>query len=169
MTFPQSGMTLVEVLVTISLLSLVMATTLTLYSRIMKTNRQRDSVTSMIADADRILATLEQDVRNADSVNSNFTLDDSYTVVAALSRTPNGSQQPTVVYAFGAEQPHRLFRVSITDAATTATELSPRVQSLTISSSSAGPLVDVELVVEENVDGELRTWKASSAFTTQAL
>jgi len=158
------GMTLIEVLVTISLLSFVMASTLTLYSKIMKTNRQRDSLATMIGDADRILATVEQDIRHADAIMTDYTLEGNYTVIAALPRGKNGTNQPraTIVYALDADQPKRLFRVVVRDNAQ-VTELSAEVKSFVMMSAS-NTLVNVDLTLETIVAGEVKTWQTASAF-----
>lgn len=162
---PQGGMTLIEVLVTISLLSFVMASTLTLYSKIMKTNRQRDSLATMIGDADRILATVEQDIRHADAIMTDYTIEGNYTVIAALPRGKNATNQPrpTIVYALDADQPKRLFRVVVVRDNVQATELSAEVKNFTMVPAS-NTLVNVDLTVETAVAGEVKTWQIASAF-----
>ncbi len=165
--FPQRGMTLIEVLISISLLGSLMAGTLTLYSSIMKTNRQRDTVAAMIADADRILATVEQDIRRAATINPNYALAGTYAVVAALHRAQNDNARPrTIVYAFDAVQPQRLLRLAVTDDVH-VTELATGVKSFTI---LPGPnvLITVDVVLERIVADETKTWHASTAFSTFA-
>jgi type II secretory pathway pseudopilin PulG len=157
-------MTLIEVLVTVSLLGFVMASTLTLYSNIMQTNRQRDALTAMISDADRILSTVEHDIRNAASFMTTYALEDKYTVIAALPRNKNATNRPqtTVVYALDADRPKRLFRVVVGDDVH-ATELSAGVKSFSMI-PTPDALITVELNLETIVAGEVKTWQASSAF-----
>lgn len=160
----QRGMTLIEVLVTISLLGFVMASTLTLYSNIMKTNRQRDTLTTMISDADRILSTVEQDIRNATSFAPDYALEGKFTVIAAFPRNKNVTNRPqtTIVYALDADQPNRLFRVVVGDGVR-ATELSAGVKNVRMI-PTPDTLITVELILETRVAGEVKTWQAASAF-----
>ncbi len=166
--FPQGGMTLIEMLITISLLGGVMASTLTLYSNIMKTNRQRDVIATMIADTDRILSIVEQDIRKAATMNPDYALAGMYTVIAAFPRPQNDSaRSQTIVYAFDAARPQRLLRVAVTDDVH-ATELATGVKSLTML-SAPNTLINVELVLEQAVAGDAKTWQTSTAFSTLAL
>lgn len=168
MTFPQGGMTLIEMLITISLLGGVMASTLTLYSNIIKTNHQRDSIATMIADADQVLAVVEQDIRKAATINPDYALAGTYSVIAAFPRPKNGSARArTIVYAFDASQPQRLLRISVTDDVH-VTELATDVKSFTML-PAPNTLINVELTLEKIVAGETKTWQASTAFSTLAL
>lgn len=166
--FSQSGMTLLEMLITISLLGGMMAGTLTLYASIMKTNRQRDTTAGMIADSDRILATVEQDLRHATSINPDYALAGTYAVIAALPRANRKNDQPqTIVYAFDAAQPKRLFRIVVTDDVY-VTDLTTGVTSFALRQAS-NTLVNVELGLERMVAGETKTWHTATAFATFAL
>ena len=163
--FPQHGMTLLEMLITITLLGSVMAGTLTLYANIMKTNRQRDTIAGMIEDSDRILTTVEQDIRHAVAIDPNYALAGTYAVVAALPRAKNGAVRPqTLVYAFDAAQPKRLLRILVTDDVH-VTELATGVKTFTLRQTS-NALVQVELILEHIVAGETKTWQTSTVFST---
>ncbi len=168
MTLPQSGMTLIEMLITISLLGGVMASTLTLYSNIMKANHQRDSIATMIADADQVLSIVEQDIRKAATINPDYALAGTYTVIAAFPRAKDSSVWPqTIVYAFDASQPRRLLRINVTDDVH-VTELATDVKSFTML-PAPNTLINVELTLEKVVAGETKTWQTSTAFSTLAL
>ena len=157
------GMTLIEVVVTISLLSFVMASALTLYSNIMKTSRQRDSLATLIADSDRILSTIERDIQNADHLLSEYPIQDSLSVVAALPMHQKYGAASTVVYALDNERPNHLLRIVYSGNDVASIDMSAVVQNLTMTSTTSA-LVNVELTVEDTVAGNVNTWQVSSAF-----
>lgn len=163
------GMTLIEVMVTISLLSFVMASALTLYSNVMKANRQRDSLTTLIADADRILTTIEHDIRRAGALLSEYPIRDTQTVIAALPLRQKPEIPSTIVYALDDKRPNHLLRLVYSGDNVTSTDMSAVVRSLSITPTTTA-LVNVELVVEDTIAGDVNTWQASSAFAlTSAL
>ena len=157
MTLPK-GMTLVEVVVTISLLS-----------NIMKANRQRDSLATLIADADRILHPIERDIRRADTLLLEYPIQDTQTIIAALPMRQKPEIFSTIVYALDNTRPNHLLRLVYSGDSVTLTDMSAVVRSLSISPTTTD-LVNVDLVVEDTIAGDMSTWQASSAFVlTSAL
>lgn len=160
-----TGITLIEMLVTISLLGGLMAGTLTLYSNITATNRQHDAVAGLLAEADRIMAVMEQDVRLAADIDVEYALAGGYSVLAALPRLANGRDgAQTIVYALDAEQPRRLYRLTVTDRVH-ATELTSSVKDLSMIHEPEG-LLTVELTLERLVAGKSVSWQSAAAFST---
>ena len=166
----QQGMTLVEVMVTITVLSFVLGSSLTLYASMLKNIKKRDSVITMLHDADRIMTTLGTDIRRADKWLNNYSTRESYTVIAAMKVTnpfPNSSQEYIVVYALDDAYPNRLVRTVYAGESTTSTALSTRISAIKITPKPRN-LVNVELLLEETVAGETKSWQGSSAFALMA-
>lgn len=162
----QQGMTLVEVMVTITVLSFVLGSSLTLYASMLKNIKKRDSVITMLHDADRIMATLGTDIRRADEWLNGYSTGESHTVIAAMKISnpfPNSSQEYIVVYALDDADPNRLVRTVHAGESATRTVLSARISAIKITPKPQ-KLVNVELLLEETVAGETKSWQGSSAF-----
>lgn len=162
----QQGMTLVEVLVTITVLSFVLGSSFTLYASMLKNIRKRDSVIAMLHEADQIMTTLGNDIRRADEWLNNYSTRDSHTVIAAMKMADpltNSGDKCTVVYALDKDYPNHLVRAVYVGESITHTALSARISAIKITPQPP-KLVYVELRLEEMVAGETKTWQGSSAY-----
>lgn len=155
------GMTLVEVLVTITILGFVLASSLTLYSTVLKNIQLRDSMLTMIRDSDLIMTYIGDDLRMAKELLSNYPTNASQTVVAALKE-----EERIIVYAIDADRPNRLVRSVYAGQNSTSTELSTRINRLQILAKTPR-LFQVDLLLEETVVGKHQTWQTASAFAAR--
>jgi prepilin-type N-terminal cleavage/methylation domain-containing protein len=159
------GMTLVEVLVTIAILSLVLGVTLTLYSTTFRNIRIRESLLYMLHDADLIMSSIGDDIRHTDEFLKDYHAPESHVVVAAM-KTKNPSKQAeerVIVYSLDAERPNRLIRSVHRGEDSTSVELSTFIRKLEIIPTTER-LFKVNLLLEDEVAGKVETWQASSAF-----
>lgn len=163
------GMTLVEVLVTITVLSFVLAISLGIYGNLLKTITMRDSISAMIGDADLIMRYIGQDLRQADEILSNYATNASQAVVVALKSINTASprrEERVVVYVLDADRPNRLVRSVYAGQNSTSIELSTRIGSINVSPSSPG-LVGVKLMLTEMAAGKAQAWEASTTFAVK--
>lgn len=165
----QQGMTLVEVMVTIAVLSMVMASALTLYSRMFKNIQQRDSVVTMLYDSDHIMTYIGHDIRNADELLDAYPVEASQTLITAMkfaTPTGEGQEEQVVAYTLDTNRPTHLVRSIYAGESVVSTTLSTLVQVINIKPKTKN-LFEVELLLEDTVAGELKSWQASSAFALQ--
>lgn len=163
------GMTLVEVLVTITVLSFVMGSSLGIYSKVLKTIRIRDSILTMIGDADVIMMYLGQDLRHADEILSNYATNSSQTVVVALKSINMASphrEERVIAYMLDADRPNRLVRSVYAEQNSISIELSPRIGNIKVNPSSPG-LVEVKLMLTDMAAGKAQIWQASTTFAVK--
>jgi prepilin-type N-terminal cleavage/methylation domain-containing protein len=149
----QKGMTLVEVLVTLGILSFVLGATLTLYSSTFRNIRTHDSFLNILHDADVITSYIGADIRRAHEFLKDYQTSQGQTVVAAMKVAkgiPEGNEESVIVYSLDAEHPNRLVRSVHTGASSTSIELSTLIREFK--------------VIEDEVAGNVNTFQASSAF-----
>ncbi len=160
------GMTLVEVLVTIAVLSVVLMVTLTLYSTTFRNIRTHESLLNVLHDADLIMSYIGNDIRHADEFLNDYQGSESQTVVAAMKvtgGTPKRREESMIIYSLDAEYPNRLVRSVHIGENLTSMELSTLVRKLEVIPTT-DRLFEVKLIVEDKVAGKLNTLQTSSAF-----
>jgi len=162
----QRGMTLVEVIVTLGVLSIVLMSALELYSTTLKNIRTNDSLLEILHDANQIMASLEDDIRHANEFLSDYHAGKSQLVVAALKirkGASEGSEERVIVYALDPDRPNRLVRSVRIGDRSTSIELSTLIQELRIL-PTADQSFKVTLILEDEVAGKMNTLQASSVF-----
>jgi prepilin-type N-terminal cleavage/methylation domain-containing protein len=162
----QQGMTLIEVIVTLGVLSFVLIGTLTIYSETCTTIRTRDNLINMLHDADLIMSYIGEDIRNAAEILKDYQVSDPQAVMAAIKvkqETLNQTEERVIVYALDPQQPNRLIRSVRMGERSTSLELSTLVQKLEIIPRTER-VFEVQLILENPVAGKVNTWRTSSAF-----
>lgn len=162
----QRGMTLLEVLVTLGVLSMFMAGTLQFYTTSYRHINAGEASLGLTHDAHGIMSFLAEDIRQAEAFVPDSPSDTTRTVLAAMRMAPKtlvNAKEVVIVYSLDVEQPARLFRTVVKGKQTSSLELSSSVQSLSIHTEKNHP-VRVELVLEKTVAGQLKTFEASSAY-----
>jgi len=165
----QKGMTLVEVLVTLGILSFVLGATLTLYSSTFRNIRTHDSFLNMLHDADLIMSYVGKDIRHANEFLKGYHTSETQIVVAAMKRVkgrPEGDEERLIVYSLDAERPNRLIRSVRTGANSTSIELSTLIREFKIIPTTQN-LFEVTILLEDEVAGKVNTLQASSAFASR--
>jgi prepilin-type N-terminal cleavage/methylation domain-containing protein len=169
----RDGMTLVETLVTLGVLSIVMAGSLLVYSTTLKAIHTRNSQIRIMHDADTIMSYVGNDLRHTYQYLPNYQGKPSQQVVAALKVLKGSAEFPNeqlVVYFLDADTPSRLMRSVISDDyQATPVELSALVRDITIApaATSAKKLFEIHLSLEDTVAGKSNTLQTSSAFTSR--
>lgn len=162
----QQGMTLVEVLVTIGVLSFVLGAALTLYTTTFRNIQTRDSFLNILHDADLIMSSMGDDIKHAQTFLKDYQTNASQRVVAALKKIKGGPEQReeiVIVYSLETNRPNRLVRSVHTGEKTTSLELSTHIQELKITPTTDN-LFKVTLTLEDEVAGKVNRLQASSAF-----
>jgi prepilin-type N-terminal cleavage/methylation domain-containing protein len=162
----QSGMTLIEVLVTIAILSFVLGAALTLYSTTFRNIRTHDSFLNILHDADLIMSYIGDDIRHANHFLNDYPTDESQIVVAAMSTGKgafNKSEETVIVYSLETKRPKRLIRSVHIGEKTTSLELSKLIQEIKILPTT-DKLFKVTLTLKDEVAGKVNSLHASSAF-----
>ena len=162
----QRGMTLLEMVVTLGVLSVVLMGTLTIYSTTYRNFRTHDNMLNIIHDSESVMSTLGNDIRHAQQLLENYQDSDLRTMVAAMKiRTdaPEQNEQQIVVYSRDRNQPNRLFRSVYRQDKVISVELSTRIQALNIIPKS-DKLIEVQLTVEDKVAGQLSILQTSSVY-----
>ena len=162
----QSGMTLLEVLVTIAILSFVLGAVLTLYATTFRNIRTHDSFLNILHDADLIMSYIGDDIRHANHFLNDYQTDESQIVVAAMNTgkgTSNKSEETVIVYSLDAKRPKHLIRSVHIGEKTTSLELSKLIQEIKILPTT-DKLFKVTLTLEDKVAGNVNSLHASSAF-----
>ena len=80
----QQGMTLLEVMVTLGILSMILIGTLRLYSTTYKNLQTHNALIDTIHDANLVMSYIGDDIRQADQVLNNYSNPELDTVVAAM-------------------------------------------------------------------------------------
>lgn len=162
----QKGMTLVEVLVTLGILSFVLGATLTLYSSTFRNIRTHDSFLNILHDADVITSYMGADIRRANEFLKDYQASEVQIVVAAMKMAKGSSEghaESVIVYSLDAERPNRLVRSVHTGASSTSIELSTLIRELKVIPTTHN-VFEVTIVLEDEVAGNVNTFQASSAF-----
>ena len=159
----QQGMTLLEVLVTLGILSMVFIGTLRLYSTTYKNLRTRHLLVETIHDANLVMAYIGDDIRQADQVLSNYTDTELDTVVAAMKMIPAYADERVVIYSLDAKRPTSLIRSVKTGTDRVSIQLSTLVKDLEIIPKN-DKLFEVKLTLEDVTAGEVSTLQVSSAY-----
>ena len=163
----QWGMTLLEVIVTLGVLSVIFMGTLKLYSTTYKTLRTRDSLLNLIHDSHILMSYIGDDIRHAESVKSDFQLHTPNTVVAIIKIAAGSaipSKEMVVVYSLGVKHPNRLFRsVYIEGKETSKVEISTYIYKLRVKPKTK-KLFEVQIILKDQVVGQLSTLQVSSAY-----
>lgn len=159
-------MTLLEVLVTLGVLSIIFIGILQFYSSTYKHLRIRESFVDIVYDAQIIMTHLGEDIRQAEEFLVDFPMDETRSVITAFKITPKTttvSANIVVVYSLDNSRPTRLVRSIYERDQERSTELSTSVQTLTIKAEMNG-LVNVELVMRDKIAGRFTTFDVSSAY-----
>lgn len=165
-----NGMTLIEVLVVIGVLSVIMALILPLYSTSYETIRSRDALMTIIHESDLLMQTIGNDIREAHTILLNYSSKDiEHSVVAALKTrrmTPDASPHDQLIfYALDGQRPNRLLRMVQQPGSqrVVTTEISRNIGSLQISSKT-DKLFTVELLVQQTVAGQKVSLQTASSY-----
>lgn len=162
----QRGMTLVEVIVTLGILSVFFIGTLGIYSTTYKTLRTRDSLMNILDSSDLLMSYIGNDIRHAHEFLNNYQEDNAHTVVAAMKIKQGGLDQTKeriVVYALDAEYPNRLFRIVHQESRVVSIELSTHIHTFNVI-PKAENLFEVQLILRDRVAGKVSTLQASSVY-----
>ena len=159
----QKGMTLLEVLVTIGVMSVVFISTLEFYASSAQFLRKQEAMASVLQDANRIMALLAEDIRGAETFLPDFVVNEPRTVVAAFKMRPNAAfSRRVVAYSFENAHPTTLLRSIHTEEREVFFELSSDVHSLAVSEQYG--LVSVSLVLDVKGTGRALTYQVASAY-----
>lgn len=162
----QQGMTLIEVIVTIGVLSIFFIGTLGMYTRTYRHLQTRDSLISIVDDSDRIMSYIGDDIRHAHQFLNDYQGDDSHIVVAAMKIRQGGPEAPMenlVVYFLDADRPNRLIRSVRTKNNTVTMEISTQVHTLKVVPKEK-KLFEVQLSVQDQVAGKQSTTQVLSQY-----
>jgi type II secretory pathway component PulJ len=162
----QRGMTLIEVIVIVGLLSAILIGAMTIYSDLFAAIRGRDQLITVLHEANVIMTSIGDDIRHAVALLNDYQGNESQTVMAAFKVKQETSAQPeerVIVYAVDPQRPNRLLRTVQIGDRSTALELSTHVQQLEIAPKSENILA-VHLVLQYPVAGKVNTWRTSSVF-----
>ncbi|MBD3307107.1 prepilin-type N-terminal cleavage/methylation domain-containing protein [candidate division KSB3 bacterium] len=161
------GMTLLEVMVTLGVLSGVLAATLTMYSNTYKNIRTREALIDAIHDIDLIMTTIGDDIRQAQEFLPSYHDDElGGTTVAAMKifmPDARSGEEAIVVYSLDTDQADRLVRSLRRQDHVTSVELSSRIQTLQVIPKT-DRLIQVDVTVEGFVDAKRSTVQASSVY-----
>ncbi len=162
----QCGMTLLEVMVTLGVLSIFFMGTLQFYSTTYKHLRTRESALDLLHDAHYIMSSLGKDIRQAENLVENFQELPARSVIAALKMAPDlnsHSGKMIVVYWLDRTRPTHLFRSVYRNGQESSSELSSLIQSLTIQPET-DRLVSVQFTLQDRIAGQAATFQVSSAY-----
>ena len=162
----QQGMTLLEVLVTLGILSILLIGTLRLYSVTYKNLRTRHSLLDTIHDANLVMSYVGDDIRQTHEFLEHYTHKELATIVAALKLgrgTPVQAQERVIIYSLDAKRPGVLIRSVETGAEVTSVNLSTLVKNFEILPKNER-LLEVKLTLEDVTAGEVSTLQVSSAY-----
>lgn len=163
------GMTLVEVLVTMGVLSLVLALVLPMYSTSYETIRSRDALLTIMHESDWLMDMIGNDIRQAHEILRNAPSDMEHAVVATMKVhqiAPDSSlQEEVIVYALDAQRPNRLLRIvqHQENGKLLTTELSRNIQSIQIVSETQR-LFNIQLGLEQIVAGKKVSLQTNSSY-----
>lgn len=163
------GMTLIEVLVTIGVLSLVLAFILPMYSTSYETLRSRDALLTIIHESDRLMHMIGADIRKAHEVLRNAPSDMEHTVVATMKvhqiASDSSLQEQVIFYALDAQRPNRLLRIvqQQGNEQLVATELSRNVESIQVTSETQ-TLFNIQLRLQQTVAGKRVSLQTASSY-----
>ncbi len=163
----RQGLTLIEVIVTLGVLSVFLTGTLGIYSRTYRNIKIKDSLMSVMSDSDLIMTYLGHDIRHAYEFLSDYQDDTSNIVIAAMKIREGMPEAPTenlVVYFLDAEQPHRLVRDVRTPHSHITAEISTRVHTFKVIPKTQR-LFEVRLILQDQAAGNLSTSQVTSKFT----
>lgn len=164
------GMTLVEVLVTLSVLSLVLAGSLSVYSSTYKTLRTRDALMNVIDDTTRIMATLGDDIRQAQEFLPDYhSLEFPKVIVALKSYRPTNAhlEERLVLYSLDNKHPNRLIRSVITSKGVTSLQISAFIQNITILPKTDN-LLEISLSLKAIAAGQPYTLQTSTVYALRS-
>ncbi len=153
----QNGMTLLEVLVTLGVLSVIFISTLQFYASTYAFLRNQEALTNVLLDANRIMTLLAEDIRGAETFLPDVSVNQSRTVVAAFEMRSN-----RIVYSIAAEHPTTLRRSVHTGDNETFVDLSSVVRSLSVADKHG--LISVSLVLDIKGTGRAATYQVASAY-----
>lgn len=159
----QKGMTLLEVLVTLGVMSLIFISTLEFYSSSYAFLRGQEGKANALEDANRIMTLLAEDIRGAEALLPDFTMNAPRTVVAAFRMRPTAAVSRRIVaYSLDQARPTTLLRSVYSEERETFFELSSDVRSLSISERNG--LVSVSLALDVKGTGRASTYQVASAY-----
>jgi prepilin-type N-terminal cleavage/methylation domain-containing protein len=163
----QQGLTLIEVIVTLAVLSGFLIGILGIYSKTYRNIKIKDSLISVIEDSDQIMSYIGNDIRHAYKFLGDYQDDTSHIVVAAMKIREGMPEAPTenlVVYFLDAEQPHRLIRDVRTPQSHITTEISNHIHTFRVIPKTQ-KLFEVQLILQDQAAGNISTSQVTSKFT----
>ncbi|MCP4404235.1 MAG: prepilin-type N-terminal cleavage/methylation domain-containing protein [bacterium] len=165
----QRGMTLLEVLVTLGVLSMFMVGTLQFYTTSYRHLNASEASLELTHDAHKIMSMLAEDIRQTEAFVPDFPSNTTRIVLAAMRMAPKtaaNAKDVVIVYSLDADRTEHLFRTVSKDGRESSLELSSSVQSLSIHADDNRP-VRVELTLQKTVAGQVKTFEASSAYAVR--
>ncbi len=132
----RQGMTLIEVMVTIGILSAFFIVALGMYSKTYSYVRSRNALMTIVDESDRIMTYIGADIRNAREFLADYTdEDESHRVIAAFTMKAGKSGEAAervIVYFWDADAPGRLVRSVQTAERQADMELTTNFDSLVV-------------------------------------
>ena len=164
----QSGMTLLEALVTLAVLSVVFTSTLTIYLKTYKNFQTRSSLLNLVHDSDLVMSGIGSDIRRSRELFENYQHEAFVKVVAAMKIVQGDKEtakEKIIVYSLDAEHPNRLLRSvhSAEEGNIISTELSRHVQSIKIIPKLEN-VFDIYLTVKDEAAGKKFVLQTSSSY-----
>ncbi|GAK55017.1 Tfp pilus assembly protein PilW [Candidatus Vecturithrix granuli] len=163
------GMTLIEVLVTIGVLSVVLALVLPMYSTSYETIRSRDALLTIIHESDRLMDMIGNDIRKAHEILCNAPSDMKHVVVATMKvhqiASDSSLQEQAITYALDAQRPNRLLRIvqQQGNEKLITTELSRNIESIQMTSETQ-TLFNIQLRLQQTVAGKKVALQTISSY-----
>ena len=164
------GMTLLEVLVTIGVLSVVLALILPMYSTSYETIRSRDALVTIIHEGDLLMTMIGGDIRKAHEILLNYSSKNTENpVVAALKiwqMTPDSSLHEQIIfYALDAQRPNRLLRMVQHPGSEQlmSTEISRNIGSIQVTSNT-DKLFTIQLMLQQTVAGKKVSLQTTTSY-----
>jgi len=159
----QKGMTLLEVLVTLGVMSVIFIGTLEFYSSSYAFLRGQEAKSNALEDANRIMTLFAEDIRGAEALLPDFTMNAPRTLVAAFQMRPNAAAPRRIVtYSLDQARPATLLRSVYSEERETFFELSSDVHSLSVSERNG--LISVLLALDLKGTGRASTYEVASAY-----
>lgn len=164
------GMTILELLVTMGVLSVLFALILPMYSTSYETIRSRDALVTIIHESDLLMNMIGNDIRESQEALLNYSPKDmDHTVVAALKTrrmTADASfQEQLILYVLDEDRPNRLLRMVQQPGKEQlmTTEVSRNIESIQVKAAT-NKLFTVQLMLQQTVAGKKVSLQTASSY-----